>query len=414
MSSAAAVFAIRDWRYHIVAKFLSSVATEIVWVAVGWRVYALTGDPLYLGYVGLSLWLPAFLLMLPGGVVADRFDRRWILVAAHVVEAVSIGALAFVLTRDAPFLPFVFALLAAVATVQAFIKPAIQSIVPLLVPSDLFQRALALGAISWQGSIVLGPAIGGILYAVGPAWPFGAAIALICIAIVGNALILTSLKVHSAGAKGFSGISEGLRFVWSKQEVLGAISLDLFAVLLGGATALLPMFAQDVLMVGPEGLGILRSAPAVGAALTALILSHRPLGSRVGHRLLFATAVFGGATIVFGLSTNFWLSLGALVVLGGADMVGVVIRQTLVQIQTPDALRGRVSAVNLLFIGASNELGDFESGVMAAWLGGVAAVTLGGVGAVMIAVTWALLFPRLRRIEQLERMPSSPQLGSSP
>lgn len=401
MSSAAAVFAIRDWRFHLVAKFLSSVATEIVWVAVGWRVYALTGNPLYLGYVGLVLWVPSFLLTLPGGMVADRVDRRLVLVVAHLVEMAAVVGLAMQIVLDAPSLALIFVLLAVMAASQAFIRPATQSIAPLLVGPDLLPRSLALGATAWQVAVMVGPALGGLLYAVGAEWPFFVAAGMIVVSIANTAMIQTSLKVHSMPVSGLSGIAEGIKYVWRRKDILGAISLDLFSVLLGGAMALLPIFASDILQVGPQGLGVLRTAPAVGATLSALWLAQRPIEDRVGLKLFGAAAVFGLSTVVFGFSTNFYLSVGALAVLGAADMVSVVVRQTLVQMRTPDSMRGRVSAVNLLFIGASNELGDFESGLMAFVFGAAPAVMIGGAGTLAVVALWAVLFPQLRQADQL-------------
>ncbi|MGE5504008.1 MAG: MFS transporter [Actinomycetota bacterium] len=404
MTTAPTGFAVlrhREFRLYVAARFLSSVALMMLGVAVGWQVYALTGDALALGFVGLAQFAPAFLLTLPGGQTADRFDRRRILQVAMAVEVVAaLGLLAFAL-EPAPPVAGIYAILVVMGSARAFIAPASQSLVPLLVGPELFPRAVAINSTAWQSAVIAGPALGGLLYAAGAAVVYGVAAALLAASMLMVARLKARLAVVSDRPKGLDGLLEGVRFVWRRKDILGAISLDLFAVLLGGATALLPIYAGDILHTGPLGLGLLRSAPAVGAAAMAVWLAHHPLQRRAGHTLFIAVAIFGLATIAFGVSTWFPLSLAALVVLGAADMISVVVRQTLVQIETPDAMRGRVSAVNLVFIGASNELGEFESGVTAAWLGTVPAVVIGGLGTLAVAAIWAWKFPALRRIDKL-------------
>jgi MFS family permease len=396
-----AVLRHREFRLYVSARFLSSVALMMVGVAVGWQVYALTGEALALGFVGLAQFLPAFLLTLPGGQVADRFDRRRILQAAMAVEvAATLALLAFALRPDPP-VAGIYAVLVVMGVVRAFLAPASQSLVPLLVGPELFPRAVAVSSTAWQSAVIVGPALGGLLYAAGAAAVYGVAAALLAASGLMVARLKARLAVQSDRPKGLSGLLEGVRFVWRRKDILGAISLDLFAVLLGGATALLPIFARDILHTGPLGLGLLRSAPAAGAAAMAIWLAHHPLQRRAGRTLFVAVAVFGLATIAFGLSSWFPLSLAALIVLGAADMISVVLRQTLVQMETPDAMRGRVSAVNLVFIGASNELGEFESGVTAALFGTVPAVVIGGLGTLAVAALWAWKFPALRRIDKL-------------
>lgn len=401
--SARAVLALRDFRLYLGARFLSAVALQMVGVAVGWQIYALTGDPLHLGYVGLVQFLPAFALALPAGQVADRVDRRRILMACMAVETVAVLGLLAVALSATPSLPLFYALLAVMGGARAFLAPASQSLAPLLVPAELFPRAVALGSTSWQVAVIAGPALGGLIYALGVEAVYGVAAILLVASSMAVGRLKVRLVVHAAAEPGLEGLLAGIRYVWGRKDILGAVSLDLFAVLLGGATALLPIFASDILHVGPAGLGLLRSAPAVGAAAMAVWLAHRPLAGRAGHKLFAAIALFGMATVVFGLSTEFWLSLTALVVLGAADMISVVVRQTLVQLRTPDAMRGRVSAVNWVFIGASNELGEFESGLTAAWFGIVPAVVIGGLGTLAVAGIWAWKFPGLRRLDRLDR-----------
>jgi len=400
-ADAASVLRNRNVFLFLAARFCSAMAVMMFSVAVGWQVYALTGSAFALGMVGLAQFLPAFLLTLPGGLAADRFDRRTLLLASYGLDIlVGVALLALSLQRS-PSAVWIFAIIAFVGVGRAFMAPANGSLLPLLVGPEVFPRAVAWNSTVFQIATIAGPALGGILYALGPWLVYGIATALLISGFVFIANMRGRWKVRSSSA-GWSGLLEGVRFVFAKRAILGAISLDLFAVLFGGATALLPIFARDILATGPWGLGILRSSPAVGAALMALWLAHYPIRGGAGRRMFACVAVFGACTIVFALSRNFWLSIVTLIVLGGVDMVSVIIRGTLVQVSTPDAMRGRVSAVNMLFIGASNELGEFESGVTAAWFGTVPATVLGGVGTLVVVSLWWRLFPTLRRADRLE------------
>jgi MFS family permease len=390
------VLALGGFRLFLLARLLSSLAQQITTVAVGWLVYDISNDPLQLGLVGLAQFLPALALTLPGGHLADRADRRLILLGATLLTMLAMGGLLLLSLSGKPSLHAIFAVMAVLGAVRAFWAPAGQSMTAMLVERHLLSRAVALNSTVWQISVIGGPALGGLLYAFGPMVVFGTATILLAGASMA-VLLLDPMPPRGGGERVH--ILDGIRFVKSRPEILGSISLDLFAVLLGGATALLPIYARDILMTGPLGLGLLRSAPAVGAALSAVWLAHRPPERHAGHKLFFAVAVFGLGTVVFGLSTSFPLSMAALAILGAADMVSVVLRQTLVQINTPDDMRGRVSAVNLVFITASNELGEFESGVAAALLGTVPAVVAGGVGCLLVAGFWAWRFPALRQFE---------------
>jgi len=401
MVSATSLLRSRNVFLFLCARFCSAMAAMMFSVAVGWQVYALTHSAFALGMVGLAQFLPAFLLTLPGGLAADRFDRRRVLLAAFGLE-ILVGASLLALSLHAsPKAAWIFAVVAFIGVGRAFMSPANGSLLPILVPPEQFPRAVAWNSTAFQGAIIAGPALGGILYAAGPAFVYGTATGLLLLGFACIASVRSRWKVPS-NAAGWSGLLEGVHFVFAKKAILGAISLDLFAVLFGGATALLPIYARDILNTGPWGLGILRSSPALGAAIVAVWLAHFPIRSRAGHRMFACVALFGVATIAFALSTTFWLSLLALVVLGGADMVSVVVRGTLVQVSTPDAMRGRVGAVNMLFIGASNELGEFESGLTAAWFGTVPATLLGGVGTLLVVLAWWRLFPTLRRANRLE------------
>ena len=402
--TAAPLYRERDLNFFIVSRFLSTVAMMVQSVAVGWQVYDIARDPLSLGLVGLAEFVPMFLLVLPAGDIVDLFDQRLIFAASLVGEAVC-GALFLALAFVHPHQVWPFYLvLMLYGVARAFAAPAGQSLLPFLVPPESLPRAIAWSSSSFQVAVIAGPAIGGFLYALGPQ----AAYALCCAAFLGAGLGVSALggrrnradRQHKATA--FERVAEGISFVRKRPIILGAISLDLFAVLLGGAVALLPVFARDILHVGPVGLGILRSASAVGAALTAFALAHTPLKRHAGVKMFAAVALFGLVTIVFGLSTNFYLTLVALAILGASDMISVYIRSALIQFATPDAMRGRVSAVNMLFVGASNELGEFESGVTASWFGTVPAVVLGGIGTLLVVGTWMWLFPPLRTVDHLQ------------
>jgi MFS family permease len=398
---AASVLRDRNVFLFMVARFCSAMAVMMFSVAVGWQVYALTHSAFALGMVGLAQFLPAFLLTLPGGLAADRFDRRKIILAAFAIEILVGVALLALALHPAPRAYWIFVALAFIGVGRAFMSPANGSLLPLLVPSELFPRAVAWNSTAFQTATIAGPALGGILYAVSPVLVYAIATGLFLLGFIFMASMRGRWKVPNSSA-GWNGLLEGVHFVFAKRAILGAISLDLFAVLFGGATALLPIFARDLLHTGPWGLGILRSSPAIGAAIMALWLAHFPIRGRAGRRMFICVAVFGLCTVAFALSRSFWLSAALLIVLGGADMISVIIRGTLVQVSTPDAMRGRVSAVNMLFIGASNELGEFESGVTAAWFGTVPATVLGGVGTLVVVLLWLRFFPTLRRADRLE------------
>ena len=384
------------------ARVFAMVAHQMLAVAVGWQMYALTGSALDLGLVGLAQFVPSFLLVLAAGYAADHFDRRRVLQSCMAVEALAAVGLCAGSALGWVSATAIFALIFVVGAARAFQMPAMQALLPALVPPSLLSRAIAANASASQAGIIVGPALGGLVYLAGPAAVYATSTVL---------FLLTGLMVHliearhaprAAHPSGLSSVLDGIRFIRHRPAVLGAISLDLFAVLLGGAAALLPIYARDILHTGPWGLGLLRSATAVGALGMALWLARHPLRDRVGRRMFGAVVLFGIATIVFGVSRSFALSLVALVVLGAADMVSVVIRQSLVQLQTPDHMRGRVSAVNALFFGTSNQLGEFESGVTAAWLGVVPSVVVGGIGTLVVVALWMRLFPALARIDRLE------------
>jgi MFS family permease len=390
-----AALASRDFGLYLAARFLAALAVQVQNVAIGWLVYDLTRSPFALGLLGLAEFLPAIALALVTGHAADRYDRRRILVACYATTTVvSAGLLAFALLRPATTWP-VYLLLVAFGTSRAFANPAGQALVPNLVPQAQLANAIAWNAMVWQTATIAGPAVGGLLYYAGPEVAFGTATAAFAACVLLFATIRRRPQPAGAPAN-WDTLLAGVRFIRSRPAIFGAISLDLFAVLLGGATALLPVYARDILDVGPGGLGLLRSMPAVGALGTALWLAVRPLRRHSGRRMFQSVALFGAFTVAFGLSTNLWLSCALLVGLGAADMVSVYIRQTLVQWDTPDAMRGRVAAVNSVFIGASNELGQFESGTVAALVGTVPAVVVGGIGTMLVVALWRRWFPALR------------------
>ncbi|HUJ17965.1 MAG TPA: MFS transporter [Nitrospirota bacterium] len=384
------------------ARVATMVAFQMQAVAVGWQIYALTGSALYLGLVGLAQFLPMFLLTLAVGHVADRYDRRTIARVCQFTEGLAAFALAWGSAAGWQSKESILAIMFVVGAVHAFEGPTMQSLLPGLVTAQLLPRALAWSASAMQTATIVGPALGGLLYTVGPTEVYAAAGILFLAASVFLGLIRAGRAPALHEPASIKSVFAGIAFIRSRPEVLGAISLDLFAVLLGGATALLPIYARDILMTGPWGLGLLRSAPAVGALAMSLFLARYPLKRRVGRTMFNAVAVFGVATIVFALSTSFVLSLVALAVLGAADVISVVIRHSLVQIETPDEMRGRVSAVNSLFIGTSNQLGEFESGITAAWFGAVFAVLIGGIGTIIVVALWMRFFPQLVRTDTLD------------
>lgn len=401
-----AVLAQRSFVRYLVARFASSLAVQMQTVAVGAQVYELTRDPLDLGLIGLSQFLPFVVLVLLAGQAADRWNRKRILLACFAVELTCAAALlAFTLTGIRSPAP-VFGVMLLFGVARAFMGPAGQALMPNLVPRALFGNAVGINSSMWQVATIAGPAVGGVLYAAaGPETVYASVGVLLVVSIASMSLVDAPRTPGSTEPATWHTVLEGLRFVWRRKPVLGAISMDLFAVLFGGATALLPAYAADVLHVGPEGLGWLRAAPGVGAALMAAWLTVHPISRHAGPAMFGGVVVFGVATIVFGLSTNFWLSLLALVILGASDMVSVFVRHILVQLETPDAMRGRVGAVNSMFIGASNELGEFESGVTAAWWGLKPAVVVGGLATLGVAALWARWFPQLRH---LDRFPETP------
>lgn len=402
-----AVLRQRNFACFLAAKLLAALAIQMQSVAIGWQVYAATGSVLDLGWIGLAQFAPFFALILVAGHAADVVDRRRIIVAGYVVDALcAVLLLAYTFSGLTVVWP-VFAVLVLFGAARAFMMPASQAILINLVPQADFRHAVALSSSSFHLAVILGPMLGGLLYLVSPA----AVYVVVGIALlVAAALMLmtrSSQKLGAGGSASLQSVFEGLRFVWSKPVVLGAISLDLFAVLFGGATAMLPAVARDVLHADASALGLLRSATAVGAALTAVALAFYPLTRKVGRWMFGGVAVFGAGTIVFGLSHTLWISVAALAAMGAGDMVSVYIRHILVQLETPDAIRGRVSAVNAVFIGASNELGEFESGVTARWFGLVPSLVVGGLATLGVTAAWMGLFPVLRRMDRFPHEQSS-------
>jgi MFS family permease len=385
-----------------VARFFVTMALEMQSVAVGWQVYEITKRPLDLGFVGLAQFLPGILLLLVSGHAADRFDRRTLLASCYGGFAICSGILLAITLRGAHTVFPIYLVLVLVGVMRSFNGPTGQALLPQLVSEEHFPNAVAWGATIFQSATILGPALGGLIYAFsrGPAVVYATGLSAALLAMLALLQIKPQREPRPREQISLTTVLAGFRYVWQKKLILGSISLDLFAVLLGGAVALLPVYAREILKTGPLGLGLLRSAPGVGAATMAIFLAHRPLRRRAGATMLWCVAGFGVFTIVFGLSRSLVLSLASLLLVGASDMVSVVIRLTLVQLATPDEMRGRVSAVNMLFIGASNELGQFESGLTAHWFGTVPAVVLGGVGTLVVIAAWTWLFPDLRRTDQ--------------
>ena len=384
------------------ARVSSAMAYQMLAVAIGWHIYALTGSPFYLGLVGLAQFFPMFLLTIIVGYVADRYERRMVVRACQFVEGAGVAVLAVGSFAGWLNVGGILGIALVVGGARAFENPTMHALLPNLVSIGLFPRAVAWSTSSVQTAVIVGPALGGLLYALGPPIAYFTAVAM----FAGAGLLVSLVRVDHPREKSdtadLQSVFSGMAFIRANRAILGAISLDLFAVLLGGATALLPVYARDILYVGPWGLGLLRSAPAIGALIMSIGLAHHPLRSRVGRTMFVAVVVFGMATILFAVSTSLVLSLVSLIVLGAADVFSVVIRQSLVQIRTPNNMRGRVAAVNSMFIGTSNQLGEFESGLTAAWFGVVPAVLIGGVGSIIVALIWMCLFPQLLHIDKAE------------
>jgi MFS family permease len=398
-----ALLAERSFVLYQGVRFFTVVAMNMMSVAIGAEVFAETHDPLALGFSGLAQFVPQFLLVLVTGAAADRFPRRAVLIVCHAVVVVVALALSELAARPTLDVTLVYAVLALFGTARAFAGPAGQAITPSLVPAELFARAVGWNATTFQIAVALGPALGGALYR-----PLGPSLLYLCVAAL-EALVIVQLMFvrerpyeRKTGEPALERIFAGMRYVRDHRAILGCISLDLFAVLLGGAVALMPIYATDVLHVGEAGLGALRAAPAIGALVVAIVLGIRPLQHRAGRTMMIAVGLFGLATIAFGLSESFVLSLALLFVVGAADMVSVVVRSIVVQATTPPDMRGRVSAVNMVFVGASNELGEFESGLMARLLGTVMSVVVGGVGTLAVTAYYWVFFPELREVDRPE------------
>lgn len=399
----------RDFVLYWTARFASTLGVQIQSVALGWQVYAIArltrsvGESAFLvSMIGLAQFLPLLALTLIAGETADRRTRKLIVATTLAIDAVSALVLLALALNGSHALWPIFAVSVVFGASRAFLSPASSAMSPMLVPRPLLPRAIAWSSLSWQSGSIIGPALGGLLLIHSPTLAFGASFALYLVAALLALMIRTNTRPEAQEGSRLELIREGLSYVWNNKIVFGSISLDLFAVILGGATALLPVFAKDVLHIGPGGFGLLRAAPAVGATLVAIYLASNPIRRHAGRVMFLGVAVFGAATVVFGLSKLVWLSVGALALLGGADMLSVYVRQTLVQIVTPDAMRGRVSAVSGVFISASNELGEAESGVAAWFLGPVGAVVFGGIGALGVTGLWAWLFPELRKADRLD------------
>ena len=405
-------FAISDFRLYWISRFCAVMATMAMVVVIGWQTYdiaradygmTIAQASFQLGLLGLFQFIPLAILTPVAGWVADRFERRRIVMLANAVDLAVALLLGYCTYFELLNLPLLFALAAGHGVARVFVGPAMSAIAPNLVPAQMLPRAIALSSIAWQSASVMGPAVGGMLYAAGAPVPYMFSVALLLISIASITPIRKILPPPiDQAVHPLQQMADGLRYTWRERFLLGAISLDLFAVLLAGATALLPVFARDILHVGPVGLGWLRAAPALGAVVVAAWFVWRPLKHNVGAKMLWAVVAFGLATISFGVSTNFWISIASLVALGAADMLSVYVRSSLVQLNTPDAMRGRVSAVSGLAISASNELGEMQSGVAAALLGPVGAVVFGGVGAIMITGIWSILFPELKNARTFE------------
>jgi MFS family permease len=385
------------------ARCLVVLALEMQAVAVAWRVYEITKRPLDLALVGLAQFLPGIVFFLPAGHVADIFDRRKVLILCDIGFGVCFFLLLLLESYKTQSVAMIYAVLVLLGIMRSFNGPSNRALLPHLVSEEHFQNSVAWASGIFQLATILGPVCGGLIYALFRG-PLAVYIAASVIALIAVGLLLklkVNLKVRSKEETTKFSVFEGFRYVWREKLILGAISLDLFAVLLGGAVALLPVYAREILQTGPWGLGILRSAPGIGAGIMAILIAYKPLRKNVGATMLWCVAAFGLFTVLFGISKSMILSIVALFMVGATDMVSVIVRGTLIQVATPDEMRGRVNAVDMIFIGASNELGQFESGVTAQWLGSVPAVILGGIGAIVVTGLWAWMFPTLRKVNQL-------------
>ena len=390
----------RNFSFYLSARILGTLAVQMQSVAIGWQVYQMTGSLFDLGLIGLAQFAPFLVLILLAGHVADRFNRRNIIIACIVAQLLcGLLLLAFTYSGATVVWP-VFAILVLFGSARAFMMPATQAVLKNLVPHASFADAVALSSSAFHVAVITGPVLGGLLYLAGPDTVYLAAAALLALSAVLMSLTRAAPQVINTAPATWHTVLEGLRFVWSRPVMLGAISLDLFAVLFGGATALLPAYAHDVLHVGPTGLGLLRTAPGAGAALCSVALAFYPIRRRVGAWMFGGVAVFGVATLALGLTDNFVVAMVALVLLGAGDMVSVYVRHLLVQFETPDEIRGRVSAVNAVFIGASNELGEFESGITAGWFGLVRAILFGGAATLAVTAIWIVKFPVLSKMDR--------------
>ena len=401
-------FTYPDFVLYQLARLLIVSSLEMQSVAVGWQVYEMTRRPLDLGLVGLAQFLPGILLFLASGHAADRFERRRLILVCQIAFAICSALLLAITLRGPRAVLPIYVVLVLLGVVRSFNGPAGQAFLPQLVSEEHFPNAVAWAATIFQAATIFGPIIGGVVYAAtrGPSAVYGTAIVTSLLAAVATSRIHPRRPPKHREPPSLKTVLAGFHYIWQKKLILGSISLDLFAVLLGGAVALLPVYAKEILRTGPWGLGLLRGAPGVGAAAMAILLAYRPIRRRAGLTMLWCVAGFGVFTIIFGLSRSLYVSLASLLLLGASDMVSVVIRNTLVQITTPDEMRGRVSAVNMLFIGASNEFGQFESGITAHWFGTVPAVVLGGVGTLVVIAVWSWLFPELRHADELVKSSS--------
>jgi len=387
------------------------LAMEMQSVAVAWQVYEITKRPLDLGFVGLVQFLPGILLFLVSGHVADRYDRRKLIIVCYIGYGLSFALLLATALQHSQAVGFIFGILALLGTVRAFNAPVSRALLPQLVPDEDLPNAITWASTFFQASSILGPAAGGVIYAAfrGPSAVYATSTALTILSLFCAAKLKTETKPRPREPVTMKTALAGLHYIWREKVVLGSISLDLFAVLLGGAVALMPVYAREILHTGPWGLGLLRTAPGVGAAAMAVFLAHRPLREKAGRTMLWCVAGFGLFTILFGISRNIVISLVALFLVGATDMVSVIVRALLIQVATPDEMRGRVNAVDMVFIGASNQFGEFESGVTAQWFGTVPAVILGGIGTLLVVAIWAWRFPELREVEQVTSLAGAKQ-----